>query len=97
MQRTDAELEHLAQQAEADVLPVYQRIDRISRKNHLRVMNAFREAGVCDFHLKDSTGYGYGDAGREVLEKVFARVFGAEAALVREQIVSGTHAISLCL
>ncbi len=97
MERIDSDLEYLAQEVEADILPIYQKIDRISRKNHLKVMGAFREAGVCDYHLKDSTGYGYGDTGRDVLEKVFARVFGAGAALVREQIVSGTHAIALCL
>ncbi|WP_366921786.1 methionine gamma-lyase family protein [Metallumcola ferriviriculae] len=65
--------------------------------NHRRVLDAFRQERVTDFHFNSSTGYGYGDQGREVLESVFARVFGAEAALVRGQIVSGTHAIYLGL
>jgi cystathionine beta-lyase family protein involved in aluminum resistance len=61
------------------------------------VLEAFKAARVSDYHLKGSTGYGYGDAGREALEEVYARVFHAEKALVRSQIVSGTHAIALCL
>lgn len=61
------------------------------------MLNAFQSARVSDFHLKGGTGYGYNDAGREALEEVYAGIFGTEAALVRGQIVSGTHAIALCL
>ncbi len=68
-----------------------------ARQNHRRVLAAFRNEKVTDFHFNPSTGYGYGDEGREVLERVFARVFGGKAALVRGQIVSGTHAIYLGL
>jgi cystathionine beta-lyase family protein involved in aluminum resistance len=70
--------------------------DRADR-NFLRVLEAFQEAGVGEGHLAGTTGYGYDDPGREVLDTVFARVFQAEAALVRLQIVSGTHAVSLAL
>ncbi len=69
----------------------------IEYKNHCRVLNAFKEARVSSYHLRGSTGYGYDDDGRTTLEKVFARVFNTEDALVRGQIVSGTHAIALCL
>jgi cystathionine beta-lyase family protein involved in aluminum resistance len=65
--------------------------------NQLRVLQAFREAGVTDFHLHGSTGYGYGDAAREVTEAVYARAFGAERALVAPYLVSGTHAIAAAL
>jgi cystathionine beta-lyase family protein involved in aluminum resistance len=58
---------------------------------------AFQKERVGTHHFPASTGYGYGDAGRETLERVFARVFGGEAALVRQQIVSGTHIIHSCL
>lgn len=72
-------------------------IEEVARHNHHKVLTAFREARVSDYHLKGSTGYGYNDAGRDALEKIYATTFGAEAALVRGQIVSGTHAIALCL
>ena len=52
---------------------------------------------VSDFHLSGSTGYGYDDDGRDVLEQVYADVFGEEDCLVRNQIISGTHAISISL
>lgn len=73
------------------------RVERVVQRNQLRVLAAFREAQVSEFHFAPTTGYGYDDAGREKLEEVFARVFSAEAALVRSQIVSGTHALGLCL
>ncbi|MGQ9780066.1 MAG: methionine gamma-lyase family protein [Bacillota bacterium] len=62
-----------------------------------KVLRLFRETGVSQHHFTPTTGYGLSDPGREALELVFARLFGAEAALVRQQIVSGTHAINLCL
>lgn len=63
----------------------------------LRVLRVFQEAGVTESHLVGTTGYGYGDLGRDALDEIYARLFDAEAALVRAQIVSGTHALSLCL
>lgn len=78
---------------------VSHRLEEVRRRaqgNHFKVLAAFQEVGVSDYHFHESTGYGYGDVGREVLDSLFARVFGAEAALVRPQIVSGTHAIALC-
>ena len=76
---------------------VYRGLEEISLGNHKKVLDAFHEARVSEYHFKGSTGYGYGDAGREAVEKVFASVFRAESALVRGQIASGTHAITLCL
>jgi len=63
----------------------------------LKVLKAFQAAGVTETHLGATTGYGYGDFGRDTLDSIFAQLFGTEAALVRLQIVSGTHALSLCL
>ncbi|RJQ06176.1 MAG: hypothetical protein C4551_08840 [Bacillota bacterium] len=63
----------------------------------LRVLKAFQDAGVTEGHLSGTTGYGYGDLGRESLDRIYASLFGAEAALVRLQIISGTHAVSLAL
>lgn len=65
--------------------------------NQLKVLQAFQKNAVSDFHLHGSTGYGYGDSGRDTLEQVFADIFRAERALVRSQIVSGTHAIAIGL
>lgn len=74
-----------------------QEVDLIVDFNTEKVIKAFRKNRVSDSHFIPSTGYGYDDAGRETLEKVYADVFGTEAALVRPQIISGTHAISTCL
>lgn len=70
---------------------------RIAEKNFIRVLEAFREERVNVDHFHASTGYAYHDAGRDKLEDLYARIFGAEAALVRQQMISGTHAISLAL
>ncbi|ACV62961.1 Aluminium resistance family protein [Desulfofarcimen acetoxidans DSM 771] len=91
------QLEELALEAENELLPVYRELDKTSWINHSKVLAAFQEEKVSDFHLKSSSGYGYNDMGREILEKLYARIFGAEAALVRSQIVSGTHAMAICL
>ncbi|MEG6615634.1 methionine gamma-lyase family protein [Peptococcaceae bacterium 1198_IL3148] len=90
-------LYQLAEEVETEVGHIYQTIEQKALVNHQRVLQAFRDNRVSDFHLKGGSGYGYGDAGRDVLENIYAAVFGGEAALVRGQIVSGTHAIALCL
>ncbi|MEW6447250.1 MAG: methionine gamma-lyase family protein [Bacillota bacterium] len=87
----------LAEETIEEVQSLWRRLDGLALANQRRVLEAFRSARVSDFHLRGSTGYGYGDAGRERLETVYSAVFAAEAALVRPQIVSGTHALSLCL
>lgn len=91
------DLEILSNEVEEEVQEYYSVIEKVALANHNKVINAFKTARVSDYHLKGSTGYGYGDPGREVLEEIYARVFHAEKALVRGQIVSGTHAIALCL
>ncbi|MDN5344983.1 MAG: hypothetical protein PWQ18_1096 [Clostridia bacterium] len=65
--------------------------------NHLKVLQAFQAQGVNEYHFQDSTGYAYGDLGRSTLERIYARLFGGVSALVRPQIVSGTHALALAL
>lgn len=71
--------------------------ERVSFGNTLRMIEAFRLHRVSETHFTTTTGYGYSDMGREKLDEVFATVFGAEAALVRSQFVSGTHALSTAL
>lgn len=89
------QLRALAGEVEREIAGVYRRIDEVALVNHRKTLDAFHEYQVSEFHFRGSTGYGYGDAGREVLDRVWARVFGAESALVRTQIVSGTHALAL--
>lgn len=84
-------------QAEHEVLPIFLEFDEIAYSNQERVLKAFQNARICDYHFNNSTGYGYGDIGRDTLEKVYAEVFNTEDAIVRSQVVSGTHAISACL
>lgn len=68
-----------------------------AEKNFVRVLDAMRHHKISENHLGGATGYGYGDVGRDTLEQVYAEIFGAEGCLMRQQIVSGTHAISLAL
>lgn len=77
--------------------PVFAPLDLIEERQTGRILDAFREIGLGQHHFAPGSGYGYHDAGRDALEGVFARIWHAEAALVRQQLVSGTHAISLCL
>lgn len=72
-------------------------IERIADYNGQKVLKAFIENKVSEMHLKGTTGYGYGDDGRDKLDKVFADVLGAEDALVRHTFVNGTHALSTAL
>lgn len=82
---------------EERIKPLHDEIERIELKNQEKVLTAFRNHRVSDFHFTPSTGYGYDDTGRDVLENVYAEVFGADDAIVRPHIISGTHAISIAL
>lgn len=87
----------LIRSAEEELQQVFTVFEERGLQNQARMLTAFQEERVGTHHFTASTGYGYGDAGRATLERVFARVFGGEAALVRQQIVSGTHIIYACL
>lgn len=90
-------LEELVTQAEKDIAKIKEEINRKVEMNQKRVLDAFIANRVSDSHFNSTTGYGYDDMGRETLEAVYRDVFGAEDALVRPQLVSGTHAISTAL
>lgn len=87
----------LAAQAEAALAEHFAEIDRISYENTARVMDLFREFRVSDTMFGSTSGYGYDDRGRDTLDAIFARVMGAEAAFARQQIVSGTQALTIGL
>ena len=80
-----------------DIAPQWAAITDMTQANQIKVLNAFQKNQVADFHLNGSTGYGYGDTGRDVLECVWADLFCAEKALVRSNLVSGTHALATVL
>jgi cystathionine beta-lyase family protein involved in aluminum resistance len=90
-------LQSLAEKAEEKIADIHQRIDRRAEANQFRVLSSFQKHRVSDSHFIPSTGYGYDDIGRDTLELIYADVFGGETALVRPQIISGTHAISISL
>jgi len=92
-----ASWEQLAESAEAKAADRLKEADRVAERNQWKVIRAFQKHKVSETHFADSTGYGYNDRGRETLDAVYAEVFGAEAALVRPHIVSGTHAIAVAL
>lgn len=87
----------LAQEAENEIRSQFERIDRIAQLNTLKVMQAFQDNKVSDSCFAGTTGYGYDDVGREVLDKVYAQIFCTDAALVRIGFVNGTHALSSAL
>lgn len=90
----DEALAEILAQAEEECAEYYRNTAETVDINQIKVLKAMQENGLSDIHLQGSTGYGYGDIGRDTLEKIYAYVFKSEAALVRLQIVSGTHALA---
>lgn len=87
----------LAARAERELAARFAEIDETASFHQAKVQAAFRKHRVSEQHLGLTTGYGYDDVGRDTLDAIYADVFGAEAALVRHSIVSGTHALATCL
>ena len=87
----------MASEAMTTASSVFQRIEEIREINQLRVLDAFREVHFAEAHLGGTTGYGYDDMGREKIEEMYARLFGAEAAYVRIQVTCGTQILVACL
>ncbi len=93
----DKQFARMAEAIQAQIGPAIRQIESTVLFNQAKVLAAFQEAQVSDYHFASSTGYGYNDSGREIIERVYANVFRAEAALVRPHIASGTHALALAL
>ena len=87
----------LAAQAEKALSDIFARIDRISFENTQKIMNSFKEHRVSEAVFNPTSGYGYNDRGREILDEIWADVMGAEAAFVRHSIVNGTQALTIGL
>ena len=88
------ELEQTIRDNEVDLATIWANFEDIKNHCQIKVLNAFQEAGIQNVHYSWVTGYGYDDLGKDKLDQVFAKVFNTEAAIVRPQIVSGTHAIA---
>jgi len=86
-----------ARKAQEKCREAFARIDEITEFNACKMLSAFIKNGVSESHFAGSTGYGYGDRGREVLDAVFAQAVGAQDALIRHNFVSGTHALTVAL
>ena len=95
--KIDPRIEQAAGKAQNLARPYFQRIEETADWNEQKMLAAFSKNGVSESHFAASTGYGYGDRGRETLDRVFADAFGAEDALVRHNFVSGTHALTVAL
>lgn len=90
-------LKPIVRQVEEQIFMKHKQIGETVEANQFRVLESYQRHKVSDSHFIPSTGYGYDDIGRDTLEKIYADVFGGEAGLVRPQIISGTHAISIAL
>ena len=90
-------IDELFNKCELEIQPQFKEIDKICEKNSEKVLNAFRNNRISEAHFSSTTGYGYSDIGRDAIEKVFSEVLSAEDALVRNQFVSGSHALTVAL
>ena len=90
------EIVDLVEKCELDCLDEFFKIDEACTFNSLKVLSSFQKNRVSESHFNATTGYGYNDLGRDVIEDVFKDVLGAESALVRSQFISGSHALTVC-
>ena len=93
----DASLSSFSDAVEKDIKAVFNRIDEVTEYNQQKVLSAYIRHNVSEGHFVPTTGYGYGDRGRDALDEILADIMGAEDALIRHSIVSGTHAITIAL
>ena len=88
---------NLMKKAEEEINPIFKEIEETCEYNSLKVLKAMQDNNISDMHFGTTTGYGYGDVGRDTIEKVFAQVLGAEDCLLRNQFISGSHALTVAL
>ena len=91
------EILELSKQVEEEIKPQFEKIDEIKEKNSLKVLLAFQKCRLSEMHLHSSTGYGIDEVGRNKIEEIYAEIFKTEDALVRAQLISGTHALAVTL
>lgn len=93
----DEKLEELSKEVEEEIKEQFKKTEKISEVNSLKVLSALQECNLQEMHLHSSTGYGIDESGRNKIEEIYAKVFKAEDALVRVQLISGTHALAVTL
>lgn len=93
----DEKIIKLVNDSEKELDKEFKKIDEICEYNSLKVLNAFWNNKLSEAHFSQTTGYGYDDIGRDVIEKIYAEIFDAEDALVRSQFISGSHALTVAL
>ena len=93
----DNKLIKLSKEVEEEIKEQIEKVNEDCMYNSMKVLKAFQNNKVSDVHFGSTTGYGYGDIGRDTIEKIFAEILGAEDALVRSQFISGTHALTVAL
>ena len=91
------EIIDLSKKVESDLRPIFNATEEIAEYNSLKVLSAFQKYNLSEMHFNGTTGYGYGDIGRDTIENIFSEIFKAEDSLVRTQLISGTHALSTAL
>ena len=91
------EILELSKEVEKQIKPQFEKIEQIKEWNSLKVLSAFQKCGLSEMHLHSSTGYGIDEIGRNKVEEIYARIFRTEDALVRAQLISGTHALAVTL
>ena len=90
-------IDNLIKEAELNLTDIYKQIDEVEFINSKKVLDAFKKNNLSEIHFNTTTGYGYGDIGRDVIESIYADIFKSEDALVRSQFISGSHALTVCL
>ena len=91
------EILELSKEVEKEVQTQFEKVEEIKEINSLKVLNAFQKCGLSEMHLHSSTGYGIDEVGRNKIEEIYAKIFNTEDALVRSQLISGTHALAVTL
>jgi cystathionine beta-lyase family protein involved in aluminum resistance len=91
------ELINMAKEVEKELEPIFKKIDNVCEENSLKVINAFQKNNLSEMHLHSSTGYGIDEPGRNKIEDIYADIMNTEDALVRTQLISGSHALAVTL
>ena len=97
MLKIDKNIEQLVNKEEQNLKDIFNKIDKQTIKNSKKVLDSFHKYNLSNNDLYGTNGYGYNDIGRDKIDNIFANIFGAESGLVRNQFISGSHAITIVL
>jgi len=97
MNKIKDEILNLSKQVEKELKPIFENVEKICEANSQKVLDAFQSSNLSDVHFNSATGYGIDEPGRNKIEEIYAKIFKTEDALVRIQLISGTHALAVTL